>query len=236
MVVFTYHLVRTTPFTTIRAMVRPPVAGGIDGLRHAECLSAMRLGSPLLSPARVQLRNLSMFASWESEDAIDSYLADSQLGHVLSGGWHVRLDFLRRWGHIDAFKDLPESTGETDPDEPVVALTIARMKLPQVPRFIQWGKPVESLVRDDPQQTLALAALRLPRTVSTFSVWQSAAAMENMVRGHSSVPQPSRHADAMVERTRKDFHFEFTTLRFRCLSEHGSWNGRTDIVAGTHGL
>lgn len=230
MVVFTYHLAKASPIATIRAMTRPPAPSSVGGLKHAECLSAMRLGSPLVSPARLQLRNLAMFGSWESEEAVDAFLQDSALGRVLAEGWHVRLDFLRRWGHVDAFEGLPESTDDTDPDEPVVALTLARMKLPQVPRFIQWGKPVETLVRDDPEQTLAMAALRLPRTVSTFSVWKSATAMESMVRGHSAVPQPERHADAMVERSRKDFHFEFTTLRFRCLSEHGSWNGRTNIV------
>jgi hypothetical protein len=54
--------------------------------------------------------------------------------------------------------------------------------------------------------------------------------MEHMVHGHSSVPAPDRHAVAMVERRRRDFHHEFATLRFRPLSEHGSWQGRTDIV------
>lgn len=34
-----------------------------------------------------------------------------------------------------------------------------------------------------------------------------------------------RHARAMVERERRDFHHEFTTLRFRPLSEHGTWEG-----------
>lgn len=230
MVIFTYHLVETSPITSVKAMVRPPTSTQAAGVRHAECMSAMRLGAPVVSPARLQLRNLAMFASWESEEAVDAFLSDAELGQVFATGWHVRLDFLRRWGHVDAFGDLPLAAGETDPDEPVVAVTLARMKLPQLPRFIRWGKPVETLVRDDPEQTLAMAALRLPRTVSTFSVWQSAAAMENMVRGHSAVPQPERHATAMVERTRKDFHFEFTTLRFRCLSEHGSWRGRTNIV------
>ena len=105
-----------------------------------------------------------------------------------------------------------------------------RLKLPQVPRFIRWGKPVETLVRDHPGTTLALAAMRLPRTVSTFTVWKSLQEMVGMVRGHSSVPHPKRHADAMVERERKDFHFEFTTLRFQPLSEHGEWEGRTQIV------
>jgi hypothetical protein len=42
-----------------------------------------------------------------------------------------------------------------------------------------------------------------------------------------------RHAAAMNERERKDFHLEFTTLRFRCISEHGSWQGRTSIVPTT---
>ena len=39
-----------------------------------------------------------------------------------------------------------------------------------------------------------------------------------------------RHAAAMTERERKELHIDFTTLRFRCLSEHGSWQGRTSIV------
>ena len=51
-----------------------------------------------------------------------------------------------------------------------------------------------------------------------------------MVRGHSAVPRPDRHAAAMVERQRKDFHFEFTTLRFRPLAEFRNWEGRANIV------
>jgi len=57
--------------------------------------------------------------------------------------------------------------------------------------------------------------------------------MTDMVRGRSHGPEPTRHVSAMRERERKDFHHEFTTLRFRCLSEHGSWQGRTNIVPTT---
>jgi hypothetical protein len=112
----------------------------------------------------------------------------------------------------------------------VVAVTLARMKLPQVPRFIRWGRPVEALVRDHPGKTLALASIRLPRTVSTFSVWTSQQDMVEMVRGRSRVPRPERHVAAMAERERKDFHHEFTTLRFRPIAEHGSWEGRSRFV------
>jgi hypothetical protein len=148
----------------------------------------------------------------------------------LALGWHVRLEFLRRWGRVSEFDDLPASAGEVAPTEPVVAVTLARLKLTQVPRFIRWGKPVEELVRNHPGTTLALAAMRPPRTVSTFSVWRSQREMLDMVRGEDSFPGAKRHAAAMVERKRKDFHHEFTTLRFRALTEQGAWEGRSDIV------
>lgn len=190
----------------------------------------MELGSPIPSAGRVQLRSLAMFAAWDDEAAVDRFLAETRLGEVLSAGWHVRLEFLRRWGRVSEFAGSTETAREHRLDEPVVAVTLARLKLPQIPRFIRWGKPVERLVRDHPGVTLALAAGRLPRTVSTFTVWRSAQDMVDMVHGDSPMSGADRHAVAMVERNRKDFHHEFTTLRFRALSEHGTWKGRTSIV------
>lgn len=230
MTVFTFHLARSSPVATVRALLRPPTAATAPGLVHAECMTTMKLGSPVLSPQRAQLRNLAVFAAWESEAAIDAFLASPGLGRRLAAGWHVRLDFMRRWGSVAELPPLPEMVGEQDPSLPVVAVTLARLKHPQIPRFIRWGKPVERLVRDHPGQTLALAAAHPVRTVSTFSVWKTQQEMTDMVRGHSDMADPRRHADAMIERSRKDFHFEFTTLRFRARSEHGEWQGRTGIV------
>ena len=230
MTLFTFHFAKMKIAPAVKILLRPPTGEQISGLIHAECMWKMRLGAPILSPARMQLRHITMFAAWESQIAIDNFLDSTQIGREFSTGWHVRLAFLRRWGHIREFDRLGESDGEQDPEAPVVAVTLARMKLSQVPRFIYWGKPVEKLVRDHPSTTLATAAMRLPRTVSTFSVWTSQREMVEMVRGHSSVPQPERHAAAMVERQRKDFHFEFTTLRFKPISEHGEWEGRTNII------
>jgi len=230
MTLFTFHFAKTDIGTTVKAFLRPPTGREVPGLRHAECMMRMTLGAPILSPARMQLRHLVMFAAWESQAAIDEFLANTKVGRSLAAGWHVRMTFLRRWGCISEFDGLPESVGEQNPDAPVVAVTLARMKLTQVPRFIHWGKPVEELVRDDPAKTVAIAAMRLPRTVSTFSVWRSQREMVEMVRGHRAVPRPKRHAAAMVERQRKDFHFEFTTLRFRPIAEYGVWEGRTHII------
>jgi hypothetical protein len=230
MTLFTFHFAKVTIGTAVRALLRQPTGEQVPGLNHAECMAKMTLGAPILSPARMQLGRLMLFASWESDGAIDDFLGGTIIGRAFAAGWHVRMAFLRRWGHISEFDGLAESVGEQDPEAPVVAVTLARMKLPQVPRFIRWGKPVEELVRDHPGTTLAAAAMRLPRTVSTFSVWTSQREMVEMVRGHSAVPQPERHAAAMAERRRKDFHFEFTTLRFRPLAEYGEWEGRANIV------
>lgn len=230
MTVFTFHLAKTKISTAARALLRAPTGEQVPGLSHAECMAMMTLGAPILSLARMQLRHLTMFAAWESDAAIDDFLNGTKLGRELASGWHVRMAFQRRWGYISEFDGLAESVGEQDPAAPVVAVTLARMKLPQVPRFIRWGKPVEELVRDHPGTTLALAAMRLPRTVSTFSVWKSQREMVDMVRGHSAVPRPERHIAAMAERQRKDFHFEFTTLRFKPIAEYGTWEGRTHIV------
>ncbi len=227
---FSFHLATVTPAAAVAALCRPPAKKNVPGLRHAECLATMTLGAPIFSSARIQLHTLAVFASWDNERSLEAFLADTKLGHTLSAGWHVRLAFLRRWGHVAEFDDLPVNMEDTDPSRPVVAVTLARLKLTQLPRFIRWGRPVEQLVHDHPGTTLALAAVRPPRTFCTFSVWRSRREMEDMVHGRDAEPGSDRHAKAMNERTRKEFHHAFTTLRFRPLSEHGEWLGRGDYV------
>lgn len=231
----TFHLAELPAGVTARALLRPPSGTTTPGLDHAECLALMRLGAPVVSPDRLQLRRIAVFAQWRDEDAVDRFLSDDALGRHLATGWHVRMEYLRRWSKLAALPGLPARAGTWDRDEPAVAVTVARMRMPEVPRFLHWGRPVERQVRDHPGTTLALAAIRPPRTISTFSVWRTVREMEGMVHGRAAHapdqgPADRRHADAMVERRRRDFHQEFATFRFRPLSEHGAWEGRTGIV------
>ncbi len=183
----------------------------------------MTLGRPVFLPVRYRPYQIAVFARWENEAAIDAFLNTSKLGGELATGWHVRIEFLRRWGHISELDGLPTVAQEYDELQPVVAVTLARLKLSQAARFIRWGKPVENQVRDDPATTMAIAATRPMGTLSTFSIWKNQKAMTDMVNGRSNGPGATRHVNAMHERNRKDFHHEFTTLRFRPISEHGIW-------------
>lgn len=228
--IHSFHLATVPPAIAARALVRDPMSRPVSGLEHVEHLSLMTLGAPALSLGRLQLRRHAAFAQWGCEQALDDYLADDALGQHLAKGWHVRLELVRRWGAVTGLHRLPLNAGTMDEEEPVVAVTLAHLKLPQLPRFFRWGRPVEQLVRDSPGTTLAVAAVRPPRTFSTFTVWRSVREMRAMVEGHATGHAPERHARAMAERERADFHSEFTTLRFRPLSEHGEWEGRRGIV------
>ena len=234
MTIHSFHLAEVPRLTGANALVRPPTPATVSGLDHLESLSLMRLGAPVVSPDRLQLRRLAVFAQWRDEAALERFLARDALGRSLASGWHVRLEYLRRWSSIAALPGLPVRAGSWDQDEPVVAVTLARMRIPEIPRFLHHGRPVERLVRDHPGVTLAVAGFRPPRTISTFTIWHSARRMVEMVHGHSRVPDPTRHVDAMRERERRDFHHEFATFRFRPLSEHGSWDGRTGLVPTSH--
>lgn len=230
MSVFTFHLVKLSYLSAFKAFLFPPKPSNTLGLIHAECMTFMTLGSAIFSPSRMLIRQVAVFAQWENESVIDNFLEQDSFGKTLAKGWHTRLVYLRQWGEISKYIIPKESHELDDPETPVVAVTLARMKIFQIPRFIRWGRPVEKLVRDHPGISLALASIRLPRTVSTFSVWKSQREMTDMVHGHSSVPRPKRHISAMKERDRKDFHIQFTTLRFKPISEYGEWNERSNII------
>lgn len=234
MVIFSYHLVKLSYVSSLKMMLFPVKAVKITGLIHAETMSAMVLGSPIYSATRFFNREIVVFAQWENEQALEDFLKNNSKGRQLVKGWYIRLTFLRQWGAIHGFK-IPTKTIELENDDtPVVAVTIARMKYTEIPGFLRWGRPVEKLVRDHPGTTLSLASIRYPNLISTFSIWKTQREMTDMVHGHSKVPQPKRHINAMEERNRKDFHFEFTTLRFNAISEHGTWHGKSNFVSENH--
>lgn len=230
MSIFSYHLVELPFFVAVKGIFSNLISKNTKGLVHSEYMSAMTLGSPIFSTSRVLFGQVAVFMQWESESALENYMKGDNFGKVLSKGWHVRLSFIREWGKFSGFQTPVRKDKLESPNSPVVAVTIARMKPFEVPRFIHWGRPVEKLVRDHPGTTLSLASVRFPNTVSTFSIWKSEKEMTDMVYGHSKVEKPERHSNAMKERERKDFHFEFTTLRFKPLAEFGTWKGQSNFI------
>ena len=230
MSISSYHLVKIPFLLAVKGLFLNLIRKNTKGLIYSEYMSAMTLGSPILSPSRFLIRQVAIFAQWENEVALESYLKNDKFGKVLANGWHIRLAFMREWGEIKGYK-IPKQIAELEnPTSPVVAVTIARMKLFAVPRFLHWGRPVEKMVRDHSGTLLSLASFKFPNTISTFTIWKTEKEMTNMAHGHSKMAKPNRHSNAMKERERKNFHFEFTTLRFKPLSEFGCWKGKENYI------
>lgn len=231
MSIFSYHLVELPFFNALKNIFYNPVQKKTKGLIHSEYMTAMTLGSPIFSASRVLIGQVALFMQWENETELDNFLEQDSFGKTLSKGWHVRMSFIRVWGKFSGFQIPDHKTKLENLNSPVVAVTIARMKPLAVPRFIHWGRPVEKLVRDHPGTKLSLASVKFPNTVSTFSIWKTEKEMTDMVHGHSAVKKPKRHSNAMKERDRKNFHFEFTTLRFKPISEFGNWKGKSNFTS-----
>jgi len=230
MTIFSYHIVKLPLISALRIILFPVNSKQISGLIYAETMSAMVLGSPIFTVSRIFSRKIVIFAQWENETYLNDFLQSNSKGRKIGKGYHIRLEFLRKWGRISGFKIPKEELQIENESIPVVAVTIARMKYLQIPRFLRWGRPVEKQVRDDNGTTLSLASIRYPNIISTFSIWKTQKAMTDMVHGHSKMPQPKRHINAMKERDKKDFHYEFTTLRFKPLSEFGEWQNKSDYI------
>lgn len=219
--VFSFHLQRVAFSSLPRALFARRRA---PGLRHAESFVTMQLGASVFSPWRYGFRDVATLAWWADETALDEYLA-SPAGRTLGDGWHVRSRLYRRWGRVRELADAVVDEDLAAPGQPVVAVTLARLKLTETLRFTRFGKPVERQVRDHAGKTLALAAMRPLATFCTFSIWRDEAAMVGMVQGRQEDRDGASHRLAMSERSRRDFHREFTTMRLVPFREVGEWRG-----------
>lgn len=83
MTIYSFHLAQAPVRTAVKALATAPVA---PGLEHVEVLAGMRLGAAVVSPARMQLRRIAMFAQWRDEAALESFLASDAFGRELAEG------------------------------------------------------------------------------------------------------------------------------------------------------
>lgn len=135
---FTYHLLRLSFLSSVKSVVFSINSSKINGLIHAETMTAMELGSSVFAPTRLFSRTIVVFAQWNDENALNQFLQTNSFGKRLSKSWYLRLKFIRQWGAISHF-DIPKFEVEIPNEkQPVVAVTLARMKYSEIPRVLRW--------------------------------------------------------------------------------------------------
>ncbi len=227
--IFSFHLVKLPLLKLPKFLLCPVHKCKIPGLRYSESLLAMSLGEPIVSVRRYEPSTAAFFAWWSAESFLDEFL-ERPIHRFFGEGWQVRMKLYRRWGEVAELRQAQIASDVAVADKPMVAVTLARLDLLQTPRFIRWGMPVERQVRDLQSQSLALAAIRPFNTFSTFSVWQSESKMVQMVQGSGNLSGGDSHRLAMGARVHKDFHHEFSTMRFAPFKEVGVWNGKSGFA------
>ncbi len=220
--IFSFHVLSIPLIQIPQFLLCPVLKKKIPGLRHSESFFTMGLGAPIVSARRYNFNTFAFFAWWSEESYLHEFLAQPSQKYY-ADAWHVRMKLYRRWGEVKELRDVIVNPELAAPDKPVVAVTLARLKLRETLRFIKWGKPVEVQVREHPGKTRALAGMRPFNTFSTFSIWKNESEMLGMVRGHDENQNEESHKLAMQERVRRDFHYEFTTMRFVPIKEVGTW-------------
>jgi hypothetical protein len=111
-------------------------------------------------------------------------------------------------------------------DGPAVVLTLARLRISQVVRFLRASRPAERAALESDGMIWGSAAVRLP-FLATVSIWRDARLAATYAYGRQ---QPA-HSDAISEQRRKDFHRQSAFIRFAPTRLEGSLGGSNPLVA-----
>lgn len=212
------QIAKLGPRAGLGVLARSPRPQRVPGLRHAETVFTAPISERLL-PAP-DLGTVGQIAAWEDAESCALFLASDPQALRFEGGWQVTLEPLRVSGEWTEVPDLLEGQQPVDDDEPVVVLTIGRTKPWRLPPFLRAAAAAEADAVDAPGLLASTGFGRLPRLVSTFSVWRSAAEMrEYAYRGAGA------HRAAVAADKARPFHFSSAFIRFRPLSSAGEWDG-----------
>lgn len=216
------HLADVGPRAALKALRRPPAPTDVPGLTYAETVTTAPLGRGLLPAPR--LGRVGMIAAWSDDAALDEFHGRHPLAETFAGGWEVRMQPLRVSGSWPQMPDLPAQPLPVDDEEPVVALTLGRLRLNRALPFLRSAAPAEGEAVEDAALLASAGLARPPHLVSTFSIWRSMAAMREYAYGRGGAHQAAERAAR-----ERPYHHVSAFVRFRPYASRGSWDGRDPL-------
>ena len=74
-----FHLVKIPFLKAVKGLFFSLIRKNTKGLIYSEYMTAMTLGSPILSPSRFLIREIAIFAQWESEKDLGTVFRKRQI-------------------------------------------------------------------------------------------------------------------------------------------------------------
>ncbi len=217
--ILSVHIADLSRREALLALMRPPRAGRVPGLRYAATTLAAPL-SPRLLPAPAPGR-VGLLAAWEQDSALERFLLQDPLARLMGGGFHARMRAVHQFGSFAPLAGLIGEEPPMDDDETAAVLTIGRLRLSQTVRFLRASAAAEELATRSPALIAASGLARPPSLVATFSLWRSKQGM----RAYAGGGEGPGHRAAVRAHAAKPFHHESAFIRLRPYHAEGSWNG-----------
>jgi hypothetical protein len=176
------------------------------------------------------LSRSALFAVWDDEHFLDSFLTDSTIARRWSGAeesWHVRLRSIGGHGTWKGFDPLTGLDAGVA-DGPVAIITRANVRRGSWRAFGAASEVVDAELHRAPGLVDVVGIGETPvGALATFSLWESLAAARSFAY---SMPD---HVE-VVRRTRAErWYSEEMFARFEPYASSGTWNGRDPLAAVT---
>jgi heme-degrading monooxygenase HmoA len=202
---------------TLRSLRHRPSPAEVRGLRWLDVAAAV----PLASTRPPSFRRAVLLAFWDDEDSATEFANTHPLARTFThGGFHALLRPLRAFGSWPGLPtDIPR-TRVTNHDGPVLVLTLGRLRISQLFRFLRASRPAERAAVAADGFMWGTASAR-PPFVATVSVWSS----DEAAAAYAFEDPGTGHPQAITQQRRKDFHHESAFVRFAIASSTGTLPG-----------